>query len=558
MIREVQIVSSGYAPEFGQTTGMVYNAVTPSGTNRLTRRRRLPVPHRRSARRSRSSSTPAADRGEPAGQLAEHFHGARSAARSSKNKLFFYGGFEQHVPGPGPRESPSIRRSSQARRRRAAAGQHRRHTARSCSSSARSTGRSTRTHRAVVPRQHVRERQPVQPERRRQQRRSNARHDFSDGMYVDGQRRSSRRSARATLNELRVQYAQRHFARGTAHDPSVTRRLGQRQRRHGERRQQRTSTSAATPATARTSCSASRRSSTTSRCMRGNAQLQDRLRRPVDRRPPRSPAAGDLHVPDPSGLHRRQVRREPARATRRSRRRSANPIFDMNNAMFSAFVQDDWKLTPTSSCSTASATTTTCIPSGIEGAPYNSTLQPRQEQPRAARGFRVDARRRTPRRSPRQHRHHVRPAAARDHRERLRELGTARSRTTACLVERRRARTRRLPEHAGRTSRRASSGVEHRAGHGAGLRDRRAPGRTTSRSSAQLGTNYSISVGVRYTRGYDLPVINDVNLAGVTPVRFLEDGRGVYSTAVNASTRVDPRYNRVRLVSRSASPGTRR
>ena len=35
MIREVQVVSSGYAPEFGQTTGMVYNAVTPSGTNAL-------------------------------------------------------------------------------------------------------------------------------------------------------------------------------------------------------------------------------------------------------------------------------------------------------------------------------------------------------------------------------------------------------------------------------------------------------------------------------------------------------------------------------------------
>ena len=35
MIQEVQIVSAGYAPEFGQTTGMVYNAVTPSGTNKM-------------------------------------------------------------------------------------------------------------------------------------------------------------------------------------------------------------------------------------------------------------------------------------------------------------------------------------------------------------------------------------------------------------------------------------------------------------------------------------------------------------------------------------------
>lgn len=35
MIREVKVVTSGYAPEFGQTMGMVYNAVTPSGTNRF-------------------------------------------------------------------------------------------------------------------------------------------------------------------------------------------------------------------------------------------------------------------------------------------------------------------------------------------------------------------------------------------------------------------------------------------------------------------------------------------------------------------------------------------
>jgi hypothetical protein len=35
MIQEVKVVTSGYAPEFGQTTGLVYNAITPSGTNTL-------------------------------------------------------------------------------------------------------------------------------------------------------------------------------------------------------------------------------------------------------------------------------------------------------------------------------------------------------------------------------------------------------------------------------------------------------------------------------------------------------------------------------------------
>ena len=36
MVKEVKVITSGFAPEFGQTTGMVYNAVTPSGTNQLT------------------------------------------------------------------------------------------------------------------------------------------------------------------------------------------------------------------------------------------------------------------------------------------------------------------------------------------------------------------------------------------------------------------------------------------------------------------------------------------------------------------------------------------
>src|SRR5438045_1502938 len=33
MIQEVKVVTTGFAPEFGQSMGMVYNAVTPSGTN---------------------------------------------------------------------------------------------------------------------------------------------------------------------------------------------------------------------------------------------------------------------------------------------------------------------------------------------------------------------------------------------------------------------------------------------------------------------------------------------------------------------------------------------
>ncbi|MBM3749793.1 MAG: TonB-dependent receptor [Acidimicrobiia bacterium] len=61
-----------------------------------------------------------------------------------------------------------------------------------------------------------------------------------------------------------------------------------------------------------------------------------------------------------------------------------------------------------------------------------------------------------------------------------------------------------------------------------------------------VGANYSVSIGGIYARGWDMPVINDVN--HINPIRTLDDGRGVYSTAVNASTRLDPRFNKVRMV----------
>ena len=44
MIQEVKVVTTGFAPEFGQTMGMVYNAVTPSGTNTFRGDSRLSVP----------------------------------------------------------------------------------------------------------------------------------------------------------------------------------------------------------------------------------------------------------------------------------------------------------------------------------------------------------------------------------------------------------------------------------------------------------------------------------------------------------------------------------
>jgi hypothetical protein len=58
-----------------------------------------------------------------------------------------------------------------------------------------------------------------------------------------------------------------------------------------------------------------------------------------------------------------------------------------------------------------------------------------------------------------------------------------------------------------------------------------------------LGTDYSVQVGYTFSMIRDLPVVTDVNLTN--PASTLPDGRPVYSAAVTAATRVDPRFNHI-------------
>jgi hypothetical protein len=61
-----------------------------------------------------------------------------------------------------------------------------------------------------------------------------------------------------------------------------------------------------------------------------------------------------------------------------------------------------------------------------------------------------------------------------------------------------------------------------------------------------LGDHYAVSVGASFVKGYDLPVVTNINL--INPVSTLSDGRPVFATAVNAGTRVDPRFNVINSV----------
>jgi hypothetical protein len=58
-----------------------------------------------------------------------------------------------------------------------------------------------------------------------------------------------------------------------------------------------------------------------------------------------------------------------------------------------------------------------------------------------------------------------------------------------------------------------------------------------------FGDNYSVIVGYVHARGYQLPVLNDINL--INPIGQLEDGRPIFSTAVNAATRRFPQFDHI-------------
>jgi hypothetical protein len=61
-----------------------------------------------------------------------------------------------------------------------------------------------------------------------------------------------------------------------------------------------------------------------------------------------------------------------------------------------------------------------------------------------------------------------------------------------------------------------------------------------------LGSDMTASLSLMYAKGNQLPVVTDVNL--INPVGSLADGRPIYNTAVNATTRLDPRFNHINQV----------
>ena len=93
-IGEVKVTTSGYAPEFGQTMGLVYNAITPSGTNKLRgdisyRFRRTPF----SAYPFFSTINPRSAANKPADVV--NTVTASSGGPVVQDKIHYYAGFER-------------------------------------------------------------------------------------------------------------------------------------------------------------------------------------------------------------------------------------------------------------------------------------------------------------------------------------------------------------------------------------------------------------------------------------------------------------------------------
>jgi hypothetical protein len=61
-----------------------------------------------------------------------------------------------------------------------------------------------------------------------------------------------------------------------------------------------------------------------------------------------------------------------------------------------------------------------------------------------------------------------------------------------------------------------------------------------------FGNDLTASIGVMYAKGSQLPVVTDTNL--INPVGTLADGRPIYNPAVSAATRLDPRFNHINTV----------
>lgn len=529
MIKEVQIVSSGYAPEFGQTTGMVYNAVTPSGTNAT--RGEVAYRFRRKSFSAWPFGTTPVQRAIPSNKPDNSLDipTATIGGPIVRNKLFYYAGSErtyQDLTDPitiDPAAAAQIGLAAQPVNVPA------------YRSAFFLIGKVDYTitpkHRMNFRWNTFRNDNPFMgagglTAAERSQ-------DFKDVMYSAGSQLISTLGDNR-LNELRVQYATRHTQRFN-HDAAVD---GVSVNVTG--------VANFGPATNDGEDFVQSISQVIDNLtwLRGNHSYKMGVDYQFidDHRAVALPSQFTFptiqaYLDAKSGVN--------LKSYTTFAQTIGQPAFDMTNSMVSLFAQDDWKVTPDFKVIYGLRWDYNLYPSGIAGSPYQETFNRDGDNisPRFGFAWTLGADRKAVLRG---------------------SSGLMYDQPLLAIIERAYANTG-FPERFAVSLNAASpfaptfpntlADIPPNQALTAATVEAMDPTFVTARAwqnsltyERTLGESYSYSIGLRYARGWDMPVITDINLSGAEPVRFLEDGRRVYSAAQNAITRVDPRFNRVRVV----------
>jgi hypothetical protein len=542
MIREVQVVSAGYAPEFGQATGMVYNAVTPSGTNVV-----MGDVGYRFRTKGWSAfpfyfTQPQIEANRPDNSF--KVFTATVGGPIIKNKMQYYFGIEHDYNNIQQNITidPAIAAQVGVSTQPANTGAYRRvlqpigkvdwtvnnanrvafrvNTFSNDNPFNANGGGTTAIERGV---------------------------DFKDAM-ISASTQVISTLGHSRLNELRVQYAQRHQTR-FAHDPTVTGttvnisavtgvatgiNFGKPNGQAGQDFTQKISE--ATDNLTWLSGSHNYKTGINVQWINDHRGV---------------PLVYTYTFPNVQAYLDAKSGLNPRGYTTFAQT-LGNPNLDFTDALVAAFVQDDWKVRSNVKVLYGFRYDTYLYPSGIPAAadgtpaPYNATF-PRDNNnvaPRAGFAWTMDKSQATV----------LRGSSGLNYDQPL--LAIIENSYTSSGLASRTVSVSLNPTSTGapdfpNTLTGAPIGTVLVSSTVQGVDKKYVTAKTwqnTLTLDRELWKNYSASIGVRYTKGYSLPVITDVNLAGVAPLSRLDDGRGVYSATVNATNRVDPRYNRVQLV----------
>ncbi|PYR55601.1 MAG: hypothetical protein DMF91_23875, partial [Acidobacteria bacterium] len=542
MIQEVKVVTTGFAPEFGQTMGMVFNAVTPSGTNTfhgqgsyLFRRKSFsafPFFFGCGSTTIAANCPPvAADAQKPDTKVDTGT--ANIGGPIIKNKVFFYSGWEQTrrdlsstalitvdpaiVASVGLKTQPAAAPNVQTAKFFIAKGDYQ------LNGSNRATVRWLRFHNDAPYNSGggTASGTPLSLERAT---------DFLDAMdSVAGQLNSS--FGASMLNEFRTQYAHRH-QQSVANGDSGT-----------------------GPAVTITGVAGFGGPLTGTGQGNAGFDFKQNISQVIDNFTliggSHSYKAGFdwQHIYDARTSAPQWVYNFSSVAAYLAAKNGTNPrgystmtqltgnlSFDMATNLYSLFVQDDWQLAPTVKLLYGLRYDLYKYPAGIADAPLTSTHEfntdtnnfgPRvgvawsidsQTVLRASTGIMYDQ------------------ALLGGYEQALQISGSPRAPAYTFNGTSAGAPAFPAPISSGTLSQQSPWAIDpdFQVGH-------------TWQSNAQVerafGRDLTASIGVMYAKGSQLPVVTDVNL--VNPIGTLADGRPIYSTAVNAATRADPRFNHI-------------